>query len=261
MNAANETRIRKGLAVVIFSLFAGALGARAAFAEDVATGAEARVSVVKQISRGGRDGARSPAARHEYSALVASGQRASARSKGTASSSKPGNTDFWFYDADVVLFGDDDQDGYFYGIDLLFDADSVYDGVAVYAVAFLSLDGGPWNEYAVTDDFFIDGATSDDEYVIVTELESGYPAGSYDLLVELYDAIDGSFLASFGPLDSSELSYLPLEDFRRDEPFVDNIIVVGHGGGGSGFGLLWLLAVPLLRLLPVGARASHAPGA
>ena len=150
--------------------------------------------------------------------------------------------DFWIYDADVLLFGDDDGDGYFYGIDLLFDADTVWHSAAVYAVTYLSLDGGPWNEYAVTDDFLISGASSRDEFVLVTELESGYPTGSYDLLVELYDAHTGEFLADFGPESSSALGFLSLEDFNRDAPRFDRPVAVSRGGGGGAAGVT-LLAI------------------
>ncbi|MGB5245418.1 MAG: choice-of-anchor H family protein [Woeseia sp.] len=261
MNAANPTRNLQGLIILAAAIGTVLLGVAPALAENASpTNSAARVSIVKQIARGGRDGTRGPAVQHEYAELQTGGTRTARSSKSAAGSSKFGSNDFWFYDADVILFGDDDYDGYYYGIDLLFDADTVFDDVAVYAVVLLSFEGGPWNEYAITDDFIISGATADDEYVVVTELESGYPAGNYDLLIELYDAIDGTFLAEFGPDDSSELSYLPLEDFRRDEPYVDNIVVVEHGGG-AGFGLLWVLALPLLRLMRTGLRASGEPHA
>ena len=50
--------------------------------------------------------------------------------------------DFWFYTADVVLFNDNDLDGHFWGIDLLFDVDTYYDVADVYAVVYLSYEGG-----------------------------------------------------------------------------------------------------------------------
>ena len=53
--------------------------------------------------------------------------------------------DFWFYDVDVALFADADRDGYYWGIDLLFDADTNYGAADVFAVLYLSYDGGPWN--------------------------------------------------------------------------------------------------------------------
>ena len=158
--------------------------------------------------------------------------------KQSAVASSAANGDFWFYSADVVLFNDHDGDGHFHGIDLLFDADTFYLEADVYAVVYLSLDGGPWEQYAETDTFTLFGASSDDEYVIVTELISGYPTGSYDILVELFDALDDSFVADIGPADTAELSLLPLEDADRDAPGQGGTTVVVHEGGGSGG---WLL--------------------
>jgi hypothetical protein len=167
------------------------------------------------------------------------------------SESQATHSDFWFYTADVILFNDDDFDGYYWGIDLLLDADTYYDVADVYAVIYLSLEGGPWNELAVTDSFSIFGATSDDEYILVTELLSGYPTGDYDLLIELFDAFDGAFLASFGPADTSELSFLPLEDANHDDPDFDNPVVVVHGGGAVSW---WMISVMLLLLLGTALR-------
>jgi hypothetical protein len=122
-------------------------------------------------------------------------------------------------------------------------------------VLYLSLDGGPWNEYGITDDFTIFGTSGTDEYVMVTELMSGYPTGSYDLLIELFDAYDGTFLAEFGPVDTSELAYLPLEDFNRDAPPVPEVqVVVNEGSGGGGAIDGWFIAVFLLLLLGSGIR-------
>jgi hypothetical protein len=166
---------------------------------------------------------------------------ASAKTGAGTGSAESSAFDFWVYEADVILFSDDDHDGYHYGIDLLIDADTIYGEADVYAVVYLSLEGGPWNEYAATEDFTLFGASGDDAYVLVTELMSGYPRGSYDLLIELFDAWDGSFLASLGPEESSELAYLPLEDFERDAPQV----TVSHGHAGGGAVGLWSL-LPLL---------------
>lgn len=219
---------------------------------------EPRQSTTKHYAEGGR-GKSSPTTTTEdrYGALITAGERrkpgkdqgSGKLSESTAEASK---NDFWIYFADVELFYDDDNDGYFYGIDVLFDADTYYDVADVYAVLYLSLEGGPWNEYAATDTFSIFGATSDDEYVVVSELESGYPTGSYDLLIELYDAFDGTFLTSLGPVDTSELAFLPLEDFNRDDPHFDVPISHSHGGGAmdlTSFAMLslYVLAVYLVR--------------
>jgi hypothetical protein len=133
----------------------------------------------------------------------------------------------------------------------------------VYAVVYLSYEGGPWNEYAVTDSFPIFGASGEDEYVLVSELMSGYPTGYYDLLIELFDSYDGAFLASFGPEDTSELEFLPLEDARRDDPHYDRVVVVRHGGGAVSW---WMISMMLLLLLGTSLRNDRqcrqkAPGA
>jgi hypothetical protein len=134
----------------------------------------------------------------------------------------------------------------------LFDADTIYSAAEVYAVVYLSLDFGPWNEYGVTEDFWIFGASGTDEYVLVTELMSGYPTGDYDLLIELFDTADDSFLASFGPDETSALSYLPLEDFNRDEPLDDIPVAVSHGGGGAADA--WTIGILLLLLIVSAGR-------
>ena len=155
--------------------------------------------------------------------------------------------DFWIYSADVDLFHDDDWDGFYHGIDLRFDADTWHAAAEVYAVLFLSYEGGPWNEYAVTNIFTIWGSSGLDDYFIETELLSGYPTGYYDLLIELYDAWDGSYVASFGPADSSELSFLPLESANRDDSFIGGGGTTISRGGGGAISWLLLAMLPLLR--------------
>jgi hypothetical protein len=217
------------------------------------TTAESRSSLSLQFRDGGRsanrDRSKSVETIDQFAALETAGVRkptvsapvsASGSSKNsTVQTASLASNDFWIYDADVVLFSDDDSDGYFYGIDLLLDADTIYGVADVYAVVYLSYEGGPWNEYAATEDFTIFGTSPTDDFVLVTELSSGYPTGNYDLLIELFDAFDGEFLASYGPSDTSELAFLPLEDFNRDAPGFDRPVTVTRGGGGATG--LWLL--------------------
>lgn len=210
---------------------------------------EPRINATSQgqsISRGGLAGGE--VSTDEFDALITSGirqkpQRFSEQQKLSSSEARTPNTDFWFYDVDVQLFSDFDRDGYFYGIDLLFDADTFYAEADVYAVIYLSYENGPWNEYTMTEDFTLFGASADDEYVVETELLSGYPTGSYDILIDLYDTFDGAFVATIGPEDSSQLSLLPLEDANRDAPIVPDVIVVTSNGGGS---LGWLSLLVLV---------------
>ncbi len=260
----NEYRNSQWLIAAVYLLLIGVLAAATAKA-DTADSVD-RSSVSQQYSSGGRAKSEDPIeTRDRYAPLVTQGPRKSSREAGTGSGqiNKLGESpvtasavagDFWIYEADVVLFGDDDDDGFFYGIDLLFDADTIYSSAAVYAVLYLSLDGGPWNEYAITDDFRIDGARADDEYVIVTELESGYPTGDYDLLIELFSANSGEFLADFGPEASSALSFLPLEDFNRDAPAFDTPVTVSRGSGGGAMGFWTLLVFAAVGLSRIAGR-------
>ena len=169
-----------------------------------------------------------------------------------------GDPNFWFYDADVVLFNDLDRDGYYFGIDLEFDADTNYAVADVYAVLYLSYEYGPWEEYAETDDFTLWGASAADSYIVETELVSGYATGDYDILIERYDAYDSADLASFGPEDTSELAILPLEDSTRDTPAAGQTQVVVNSGGGGSLGWLLLSALFAIRMTfrPHRARLS-----
>jgi hypothetical protein len=231
----------------------------AAQAQDNAGENIGRLSTTTQFPRQQRDrGESGTVVESEFEPLDTKGSRVTNKQSGTtqtgAATAQSTSSEFWFYAADVVLFNDHDVDGYFSGIDLLFDADTYFSRAEVYAVVYLSLEGGPWNELAATDDFSIFGASADDEYVIVTELVSGYPSGSYDLLIELLDARDDTFLASFGPEDTSELAFLSLEDAERDAPQGTAIIIREQGGGALGW--------PMLLLLFLSRRAAlrHWPG-
>ncbi len=254
-----RNRTRNTLNVAWSALLACAWLILSPAAQAAEAGDEKRVTVNRHHVTGGRENLKvSSESVDEQDALAKTGDRSKSKTRGsnakpgTSGSQSPGN-DFWFYDADVILFNDADNDGYYYGIDLLFDADTIYAAADVYAVLYLSFEGGPWNEYAATEDFTLFGASSDDEYVLVSELMSGYPTGSYDLLIELFDAYDGTLLASFGPVDTSELGFLPLEDANRDTP-VRDVIVVTQGGGGGGAADGWTLLALLLLLFAGAAR-------
>ena len=217
---------------------------------------QTRQSVTTQSTRADRDaGLPGVTSEDEFAPLRVEGERVIGKSpaamfKAEAQVAQTANFDFWFYTADVELFNDHDRDGFYHGIDLLFDADTIYTFADVYAVVYLSQDGGPWNEYAVTDDFTLFGASADDEYIIVTELISGYPSGSYDILIELFDADTHEFLAWYGPEDTSELAFLPLEDAARDAPAPDepDVIVVNNHRGGGATGGLFILVLGLVAV-------------
>jgi hypothetical protein len=171
-----------------------------------------------------------------------------AKPRGSAPLTASAAADQWIYAADAELFDDFDDDGYYRFISVRLDADTYLSRSWVYAMLFLSYDGETWEHFHTTDDFLIEGSTADDEYFVETELVSGYPTGIYDVLIELYDADLGVFVDDYGPLESSALSLLPLEDADSDQPQV--IVEITEGGGGAAG---WLL----LAILGAAAYARR----
>ena len=259
----NALRLRLFVVASVAALYAGLV-----HAADVPSTDKTRVSESSFFADDGRQQKapnRVSTDVHETSpeaAKVSKAGRGSEQVGASQDSVRSPNTDFWFYDADIELFADEDRDGYFHGIDLLFDADTIYARADVYAVVYLSLDGGPWIEYAETETFAIFGATSDDDYVIVTELLDGYPTGSYDVLIELFDTWDGSFVADIGPENTSELAFLPLEDANLDAPAISTTpVVVNRGGGGGAADWLTVVLLVLLSTTVAVRRRTQRPQA
>ena len=249
----------------VIALLAGAILLIAISATSAAApatdGDGKRVTMTKHYQGDGRENAVAiKESRDEYGELAVSGTRngktrSSAAAKTLSGQVMSPNSDFWFYLVDVELYADDDRDGFYSGVDLLFDIDTYYSVADIYAVAYLSLEGGPWEEYAVTEDFTIFESSGTDDYVVVTDLVSGYPTGDYDLLIEVFDADTDEFLAFTGPEDTSELAFLPLEDMNRDAlTGGDTRVTVNHGGGGSFDGLM----LALLGLFAVAVRRKLA---
>jgi len=158
--------------------------------------------------------------------------------------------DITIYDASTTLISDFDDDGFYHRFSVAIDADTVYSTSWVYAELYLSYEGGPWNYYASSDDFHIHDDSELDIHVVETELAEGFPAGYYDIRIELYDAEYGELLHSYGPYDDASLSTLPLEDSVYDDDFYSTgitteVIVAGHGG----LGLWFIAALSLVGLL------------
>lgn len=170
--------------------------------------------------------------------LVSGGSRAESASQNRLLAHPSGRV-FSVFDAQTELSWDDDDDGFYHRLRVNFDADVSGGEAWVYARLYLSLEGGPWNHYYTTEVFPINGDASDDAYEVVTRLLDGYPAGYYDVLIELYDADYDLLVVNYGPYEDRDLAVLPLEDSYRDSYFGDD----GGGGGGAMGPGLWLLAL------------------
>lgn len=174
------------------------------------------------------------------------------RSESTQLMSSSYYSDFSIYDASVELIEDFDYDGFYHHFSVTMDADTVYSNAHVYAELYISYEGGPWNYYASTDVFTIYGDSASDAFVIESELVDGFPAGYYDIRIDLYDADHNTWLLSYGPYEDNSLSALPLEDSYRDS-FYDGTgvsyetdIYVHGNGAMNGWGLVLLAALALI---------------
>jgi hypothetical protein len=222
-------------------------------AAQTAAGTEERVtrSAAGPVRDHAADELRDPASfeviRREPAEITVKPRRAAGSDKGV-SSLKAAYGDSWVYEATTDVFADRDADGYFRYLRVRLDADSIYASAWVYAEIYLSADGNSWEHLYSTRDFEVFGSDPDDDYEVETELVSGYVAGLYDVLIELYDADTGELVDEYGPNESPEFSLLPLEDAGRD-----GVVVVipdeHHGGGGavSWLGLAGLLGTLVLR--------------
>ena len=158
---------------------------------------------------------------------------------------------FRIFDARVLLSRDEDGDGFYHRLRVIFDADVDLGDALVFAQIYLSYEGGPWNHVFTTDVFHILEDVPFDDYEVVTRLLEGYPEGHYDLLIELYDADWDQLVASYGPNEDPDLALLPLEDQGRDALAP---LSVSHGGGGA----LDLASLLLLGLFGgISARSAR----
>ena len=164
----------------------------------------------------------------------------------------------WLYEVSIGLNSDYDSDGHYSNFSITLDFDTSVAASFVYAVLYVSIDNGPWNEYAVSGNFTVNGTDSNDAYTIHTTLDSGYPTGYYDHYVELYDAYTHEFLVSYGPHDSHYFHHLPFESSIHDHytsDFSSTISLNFTGTGSTGPFSIGLLAL-LFGLRTVRIRRS-----
>ena len=162
-------------------------------------------------------------------------------------------TDFSIYGATALLQDDYDSDGFYQTFSVSFDADIVSYTTRpwdeVYALLYISKNGGPWTHYYTTDNFIIEGDTDLDEYEVITTFLSGYSTDHYDILIDLYQEGYGDIVASYSSDDSNVLFALPLESADYDEPYIE-VIEVSHGGSFS-------IVTIILFLLMYSIRTSN----
>jgi len=151
------------------------------------------------------------------------------------------------YDAYSFLLDDVDFDGYYQSFSITFDADFYPYGYInyanVYAELYLSHNGGPWVHYYTTDVFTLYGQSEEDEYEVVTTLQQGFTPGSYDVLIDLYDADYEELVVSYSADDNNSLYALPLESTEYDQVYETEVI---YSSGGS---IHFIIILSLITLM------------
>lgn len=161
--------------------------------------------------------------------------------------------DAWIDSVDTLLYSDRDVDGYFSGLRLSIDADSVRSSIEVYATVDIINEANVLEPLLTTRPFYLYRRSHTDEYRLDIDLVRNYPSGIFDLEISLFDARSDRFLDRVGPRDIKNLRALPLEsedyDFdnapqvSRPPPSQNSNVVVAEYAGNAGAGFLLLLAL------------------
>jgi hypothetical protein len=152
------------------------------------------------------------------------------------------HNEFWIYDAQVTLYSDLDFDGYYHHFAVEFDGDTVFAHAEVYARLYLAR-REVFEEYHTSSVFHINGESTEDSFVVESELLTGFPSGDYEVLIELYDALNDELVATLDGNNDADLYALPLESESFEDVYVEPSVVVIHESGGS-MAYLSLLLLP-----------------
>ncbi|MBL4942320.1 MAG: choice-of-anchor H family protein [Colwellia sp.] len=179
--------------------------------------------------------------------------KALTQNKNNLNSAQNDYADFVIYNATSYLQDDYDDDGFYQTFSVTFDAD-IYSYNEnqlgeVYALLYISKNGGPWTHYFTTDSFLIEGDSEGDEYEVITTFLSGYASDYYDVLIDLYQVGYSDVVATYSSDDSNALYALPLESSDYNEPYyIETVEVIEVSGGSMVWLILFLLGFSFIRL-------------
>jgi hypothetical protein len=186
-------------------------------------------------------------------AVILSNQKQSAKNRSSSQTSNNDNyADFSIYSASTTLQEDYDHDGYYQTFSVTFDAD-IYSFTEnqwgeVYALLYLSKNGGPWEHYFTTDTFIIEGDTDLDEYEVISTFLTGYATDHYDVLIDLYQVGYSDIVANLSSGDNAALYALPIESADYNEPYVEVVEVIEVSSGSMYWLVLALSTILLIRM-------------
>lgn len=218
-----------GLAAIIGSI---SLGANAASVEGRGSDGSATALDAGRISN------YAPSANPQHALASTSAARAASRKPNVAKEARQKRpltmeksqkaSYFYFYDAHSALITDRDADGYHSEFTIRFDADTTLGDELVYAKLYLRRVGeSDWVLYHVTDDFWINGESNDDDFFVRTSLDDGFGTSEYDVLIDLYESGDDHVVATIDYNDAGELGLLPLEEAGLDVPIEEEGFSIG----------------------------------
>ena len=141
-------------------------------------------------------------------------QANSTLAKSSGNAEKYGSNHLYIHDGAVYLYDDLDGDGYYSKLRVDFDVDSSYsDYFDVYAELFIRRVGdAEWTHYYTTNVFEIYSDYSSDEYSVTTRLNTGFPPGNYEVLIDLFEYGYYGVVDTLSPYNDYDLTNLPLED-------------------------------------------------
>lgn len=149
---------------------------------------------------------------------------------------------------------DGDGDNFYTDLTLEYDIDTVYSGDLVYAEVILTNSDELWSQSLLTDNFVLGNQT---EFIDMV-LNAGYPAGWYDVQINLINSYTGEIIANAAQ-DFISLASLRLESVDNDNHFdspsatggvINNGADSFESGGGAISGyflLLFFLIVVYIR--------------
>ena len=143
------------------------------------------------------------------------------------------------------LFGDFDADGFYTDLTLEYDIETQRVGDTVYAEITIINRSEGWQQRVFSDNFSLGNQT---EFIDLA-FNEGYPAGFYDIQINLIDLITGEVIAEAGQ-EFSSLRGLPIES-RNNDDFFDGpeteVDIVVRGGGSMGWSIALIGLLGLVR--------------
>ena len=164
--------------------------------------------------------------------------------KSSVKAQKYGNNHLYIHDGAVFLYDDLDGDGYYSKLRVDFDVDSSYsDYFDVYAELYIRRVGDvDWIHYYTTDIFEIYSDYGSDEYSVTTRLNTGFPPGKYEVLIDLFEYGYYDVVDTLSPYNDYDLTNLPLEDKTYEssgvytDTYVDSVKTeIFRDADGDGF--------------------------